>query len=215
MLDNVCSGIIDLEVRGCNRATDHLTGPFIRISFDSDRNANSMRLNVLSELRQAIGGTTRYDLDEPSFRLDGDDSASIRGELTLLRTDRGLLASLEGAAQVRLECARCLNDARITVDLAFEEEYLPFTDPRTGARVRVEEFEEMFRIDEEYQLDLREGLRQYILTSGPTKPLCKPDCAGLCPECGADLNTDGCECPAPPDSRWAALSSFGSGDEGS
>ncbi len=174
-----------------------------------------MRLNVLSELRQSIGGTTRYDLDEPKLRLDGEEFASVQGELTLLRTDRGLLASVEGEAQARRECARCLNDAAITVELAFKEEYVPFTDPRTGARVRVEDSEDPLRIDDEYRLDLSEGLRQYILTSGPTKPLCRPDCAGLCPECGADLNTESCECAVPTDSRWATLSSFGSGDEGS
>jgi uncharacterized protein len=174
-----------------------------------------MRLNVLTELRQAIGGTTKYDLDVPKLRLDSSDFASIEGELTLLRTDRGLLATVKGEAQVRRECARCLNEAAITIELGFKEEYMPFTDPRTGAQVPVEETEDMLRIDDEYRLDLREGLRQYIVTSGPTKPLCKADCAGLCPECGADLNAARCGCAAPIDSRWTALSSFGSGDEGS
>ncbi|MFQ5473413.1 MAG: DUF177 domain-containing protein [Dehalococcoidia bacterium] len=70
-------------------------------------------------------------------------------------------------------------------------------------------------MDEGYRLDLSEGLRQYILTSGPSKPLCRSDCAGLCPECGADLNVTSCSCAKPADSRWAALSSLKSGDEGS
>jgi len=49
----------------------------------------------------------------------------------------------------------------------------------------------------------------------PMKPLCRPDCPGLCPRCGADLNLGSCECTAPTgDSRWAALSVLrGSGDE--
>ena len=174
-----------------------------------------MLLNVSLELHQPIGGTSKYDLDEPSLQLDGEEFASVKGELTLLRTDRGLLASVRGEAQTWRECARCLNDAAITVELAFEEEYVPFSDPRTGTSIEIEDSEELLRIDEEHRLDLSEGLRQYILTSGPTKPLCKTDCAGLCPECGADLNKEGCDCPAPTDSRWAGLSSFGSGDEGS
>jgi len=174
-----------------------------------------MRLNVLSELRQSIGGTTRYDLNEPGLRLDGEEFASIKGELTLLRTDRGLLASVRGEARAWRECARCLNDAAVTIELAFQEEYLPFNDPRTEAEVETEDSEDAYRIDEDHRLDLSEGLRQYILTSGPTKPLCKTDCAGLCPECGADLNTESCDCATPTDSRWTALSSFGSGDEGS
>lgn len=174
-----------------------------------------MRLNVISELRQATGGTTRYDVDEPRLHLDRDEFASVRGSLTLLRTDRGLLASVAGQAEVSVTCARCLADAKNEVGISFEEEYIPFTDPRSEAGVEVEASEDCLRIDEEYRLDLSEGLRQYILTSGPSKPLCKTDCAGLCPECGADLNVESCDCAKPADSRWAALSSFGSGNEGS
>ncbi|MCH8815577.1 MAG: DUF177 domain-containing protein [Chloroflexi bacterium] len=174
-----------------------------------------MRLNVISELRQAIGATTRYDLDEPRLHLDQDEFASVRGSLTLLRTDRGLLATVTGQAEVSVSCSRCLINAKNQVKIAFEEEYVPFTDPRTEARVQVETSEDFLRIDEEYRLDLSEGLRQYILTSGPSKPLCRTDCAGLCPECGADLNVKSCDCAKPTDSRWAALSSFESGNEGS
>lgn len=40
----------------------------------------------------------------------------------------------------------------------------------------------------------------------PMKPLCRPDCAGLCPTCGADLNLGACGCPsASPDPRWSGL----------
>jgi len=174
-----------------------------------------MRLNVISELRQAIGGTTRYDLDEPRLHLDRDEFASVSCSLTLLRTDRGLLASVAGQAEVSVTCSRCLAKAKNRVGISFDEEYIPFMDPRTEARVEVEQSEDFLRIDEEYGLDLSEGLRQYILTSGPSKPLCRTDCAGLCSECGADLNAESCDCAKPTDSRWAALSSFESGNEGS
>jgi uncharacterized protein len=39
----------------------------------------------------------------------------------------------------------------------------------------------------------------------PLAPLCRPDCQGLCPECGADKNEAPCECPGPVDPRWATL----------
>jgi uncharacterized metal-binding protein YceD (DUF177 family) len=63
-----------------------------------------------------------------------------------------------------------------------------------------------FLIDEHHHLDLTEAVRQALVVEQPMAPLCRPDCAGLCPECGADLNAGPHSCAAEPeDSRWAAL----------
>jgi uncharacterized protein len=89
----------------------------------------------------------------------------------------------------------------------FEEEYVPLIDANTGAPIRIDESEEedTFRVDHRFELDLREALRQYILMYEPTKPLCRADCAGLCPDCGADMNIGPHECEQPTDGRWSAL----------
>ena len=56
------------------------------------------------------------------------------------------------------------------------------------------------------QLDLRPLVREVVLLDAPSTPLCRPDCAGLCPTCGIDRNTQTCECEPPPvDPRWSAL----------
>jgi len=56
------------------------------------------------------------------------------------------------------------------------------------------------------QLDLRPVVREVVLLDGPANPLCRPDCAGLCPTCGVNRNETACSCAAPPaDHRWAAL----------
>ena len=173
-----------------------------------------MRLNVLYELRQGIGATSQYDLEEEHLRVDSLELESFRGTLGLLRTDRGLLAHVRAEATEPTECSRCAKPMDCPVSIEFKEEYLPFTDPRTSTRVKVYEGEEPFRIDEDWVLDLTEGLRQYILTSEPQKPLCQPDCAGLCPNCGTDLNETKCECAAQPDDRWAALAALKNESEG-
>jgi len=55
-------------------------------------------------------------------------------------------------------------------------------------------------------VDLTEDIREDLLLGLPNFPLCSPDCKGLCPRCGRDLNRGPCGCPAaPPDRRWAAL----------
>jgi uncharacterized protein len=59
------------------------------------------------------------------------------------------------------------------------------------------------------QLDLRPIARELVLLDAPATPLCRPDCAGLCPICGANLNDARCGCAdAPSDPRWAALDGF-------
>jgi uncharacterized protein len=164
-----------------------------------------LTLNVLTELRQRIGSANEYEIDEPYLAVDGQRIEDIRGSLRLLRTDRGLLANVDAEGATDARCSRCDEALRIPVHLDFEEEYVPLLDPNTSATVYLAEDDETFRIDRRYELDLREGLRQYILISEPVKPLCKPDCAGLCPMCGADRNEGPHECEEPPDERWSAL----------
>lgn len=68
-------------------------------------------------------------------------------------------------------------------------------------------------------VDLTEDLREDILMLFPQRLLCREDCRGLCPRCGADLNEGPCQCEdeAPPegeeDDPWAALGGFGSEEE--
>jgi uncharacterized protein len=57
------------------------------------------------------------------------------------------------------------------------------------------------------QIDLGAMIRENILLEAPVAPLCRPDCAGLCPTCGVDLNLTTCDCvTAVVDPRWEALS---------
>lgn len=163
-------------------------------------------INVLRELRQPLGSVNEYDLEEPELRAEGDIVRDLRGVLRLLRTDRGLLAKVDAKGVIEAQCARCLKDAEVAVHVDFEEEYVPVTDANTGAPVEIDDPEgEVFRINKRFDLDLREGLRQYILMSEPAKPLCQAECAGLCSVCGADLNAGPHECEQPLDERWSTL----------
>jgi uncharacterized protein len=167
-------------------------------------------MNVLPELRRPIGSVVEYDIDDAVMSAYEVTLHDVEGTLTLLRTDRGLLVSFSATARMEETCARCLEETLCMVDLDFEEEYVPVLDPNTGAKVRVKEPADIFRIGPDFVLDLREGLRQYILMSEPLKPLCRPDCRGLCPRCGADLNRGACDCDIPGDERWRALAGLGS-----
>jgi len=162
--------------------------------------------NVLRELRQAIGAVSELNIDEPRLEAEGLSLHDITGVVRLVRSDRGLLAKVKATAIIDTNCARCLKDIQAPIEVKYTEEYVPLTDANNGTPVTLEDpDEEVFRIDKRFELDLREGLRQYILISEPAKPLCQAACAGLCANCGADLNAGAHDCEPPTDERWSAL----------
>lgn len=174
-----------------------------------------MQINVLSELRQSIGAVSVVDFEEDSVRFDDLELHALTGSVSMLRTDSGLLVTLNAEATARERCSRCVKEIETPIEITFEEEYVPVVDANTGAPVRSALPPDTFRIGPDFVLDLHEGVRQYILMSEPAKPLCRPDCKGLCPNCGADLNQGACRCAGDGDERWQALAVLKTEIEGS
>jgi uncharacterized protein len=165
-----------------------------------------MRLNVLTELRQPIGTVTVSEFAEERFVVDGIKIRDLTGTARLTRTNRGLLVRVRATAISEESCARCLKELNCPLEVAFDEEWVPIVDANTGGRVREDTAPDAFRISERFVLDLGEGTRQYLMMAEPAKPLCRPDCAGLCAGCGTDLSTGQCTCQETDDDRWYALS---------
>jgi len=118
-------------------------------------------------------------------------------ELAVTRASSGTV--LELAFDVSLEgpCFRCLTDAELPVSLRLRE--YDATKPESD-----EERTEYLADD---RLDLSAWAHDAIVLALPDKILCRPDCAGLCPVCGKDLNAEPHEhADERPDPRWAKLS---------
>lgn len=74
------------------------------------------------------------------------------------------------------------------------------------ARVVEPEFITVCRITENNEsVDLTADVREAILLAFSAYPVCKPDCKGVCPRCGKNLNEGDCKCKSSPDGRWSAL----------
>jgi uncharacterized metal-binding protein YceD (DUF177 family) len=114
----------------------------------------SVQINVLQELRQPLGTESSYDLVESELRLDGTELQRVQGSVTLLRTNRGLLASFKVRAAMPEVCVRCLRQIDCEVDFRFDEEFVATVDPTTGARVHADNNEDSFRISSNFVLDL-------------------------------------------------------------
>ncbi|MFL5914354.1 MAG: YceD family protein [Gaiellaceae bacterium] len=118
-------------------------------------------------------------------------------ELTVTRASSGTV--LELAFDVSLEgpCFRCLTDAELPVSLRLRE--YEATKPESD--------EERTEYLADERLDLSAWAHDSIALELPDKILCRPDCAGLCPVCGKDLNAEPHEhADERPDPRWAKLS---------
>ena len=158
-----------------------------------------IRINVAQQLKQAVGVTRRYHIQE-TVDETGD---IIRGELELLRTDQGILVTGKLGTSERLICSRCLESFECHINLEIAEEYFPVIDIISGVPLSCPPGS--FSIDEQNELCLDDAVRQYVLMAKPMKPLCIDDCKGLCDKCGFNLNKGSCNCTQEIDLRWAGL----------
>ena len=100
--------------------------------------------------------------------------------------------------RVRLSCSRCLADYDTPLaadfNLSFSREQPEADDPSRHAEVELGAEEIGLNLFSGEEIDLRDAVQEEMLMAVPMKTLCSPECKGLCPQCGADLNQGDCGC---------------------
>ena len=156
-----------------------------------------MRYNVAQLMKDETGQTREYKLHEDISQIDPDivSLSALDGNIKMIRTVDGILAMGKLRTSVELTCSRCAEPFSMPLQFSIEEEFRPTLDIVTGAALPVpEDDEEATRIDEHHELDLTEVIRQDLLLALPPFPVCRSQCAGLCPQCGKNWNEGPCEC---------------------
>jgi uncharacterized protein len=161
--------------------------------------ANPLLVNA-AELLRRPGTQKDFELQVPLAELDVqgddrfDDGADVGIDLHLESMNDGIVVDGTVSVPWHGTCRRCLEPTDgVSVSEVHELYQKVLTDP------------DAFEIVGD-QLDLRPIARELVLLDAPATPLCRPDCAGLCPTCGVNLNDGACDCAPPPaDPRWAAL----------
>lgn len=125
----------------------------------------------------------------------------LRLELMLEAVGEGILVTGTAEAQLAGECARCLSAIEASAEVDVQELFLfPGKEPDDAEASRVEG----------ERIDLEPVVRDAVVLDLPFIPLCRDDCAGLCPTCGADLNKSPDHRPhEEADPRWAGLAGWG------
>jgi uncharacterized protein len=96
--------------------------------------------------------------------------------------------------RLELECGRCLERFEIPVDGTFELRYVSQSQNAGHGEREIGEDDLTTAFYRDQTLDLGELMHEQLELALPMKPLCSNDCKGLCPECGANLNTTTCAC---------------------
>lgn len=167
--------------------------------------------NVAQLMKEGTGAVRNYEI-EASLAREFDDEdlkivAPLLGQVRFLRTGSHLLATGVLETKIEKSCGRCLTSFTGPVRLELEEEFFPTLDVITGTVIaQSPEVEAANLIDEQHLLDLSEVVRQELLVESDDLLYCRPDCKGLCPHCGQDLNVGSCNCQNEVvDPRWAGL----------
>lgn len=161
-----------------------------------------MRIQV-ENARKEEGKHSSFSFVQPASKLGDiddmpwkDNDISVKGEYWF----DGNHLIVKGVIHTRgiYECASCLSPVEEERDAALSEVY--------GTEAQLPE--DVNPYNGEY-IDLTETIRELLILSEPMKVLCRPDCAGLCPQCGANLNEGACSCPTDRiDPRLAVLSDW-------
>jgi uncharacterized protein len=132
-------------------------------------------------LRQEVGAHEEIDLRIPMQDLPDlglADDLQVHGRVTNLGAE-GVHAAIDVEGAISRECARCLAPVQVPVHAIAEE-----TFAASGAWPSIVED----------TLDLEPVVNEAVLLEEPLRALCRPDCKGICPTCGKDLNEGPCGC---------------------
>ncbi len=161
------------------------------------------------EFEEAISpGALEY---APDLRQVGP--MPVKGQADLIIEHRGshdhvddirIRAEYHGDFEVL--CARCVGPVPLPVAGSFDLIFRPEAADAVAGEHAITLDETEIGYYGKSGLLLEDVVREQVLLSLPSRTLCKPDCKGLCPRCGQNLNSATCSCDeAPADPRWNAL----------
>ncbi|MBN8658067.1 MAG: DUF177 domain-containing protein [Anaerolineae bacterium] len=156
------------------------------------------RFNVGFIIHEEVGYNHDFPFELEKVTLNGDlELRNLEGNVNVGKTPQGLIVQGNFSGETTVNCARCLTD--FVQDLNWEFTELYAFDQRSIT-------ESGLLLPEDAQLDMEDLLHEFAVLEIPINPICKPDCQGLCIECGQNLNEKDCgHRPDEPDSPFAKL----------
>ncbi len=178
-----------------------MSAPHRRSGLVLDTHELGRRAGALKVVRETVEAPSDLGIEV----IGVPEGSPVELDLRLESVVEGVLVTGLATLELRGECVRCLGPVGDRLEVDLQELFV------YPGREREEE-EEASRLQGDLA-DLEPVLRDAVVLDLPFQPLCRPDCAGLCPQCGANQNDDpGHEHPADNDPRWDLLRRFEGGD---
>ncbi|GGN71424.1 YceD family protein [Nocardia rhizosphaerihabitans] len=176
------------------------SGPVSDAGFVLDVRSLGRRPGTMRELRRTVTDHERLGLDLIAIPAD----AAVELDLQLQAVSEGVLVTGTASGPTVGECSRCLEPFDDQVEIRLTELFA-YPDSTTE---QTTEDDEVYRMEDDL-IDLKPVILDAIGLELPLQPLCTPDCAGLCPECGVRMAIAGPDHGHEIlDPRWAKLASF-------
>jgi len=143
----------------------------------------------------------RLELDIPPETLDLSDEEyqfheKVKADVTFhLIGETDVIATGSLATHAEAVCVRCLEPARVALASQVSETWMKGESQRETSGEDIDDAP-LLRTYQGDSFDASEAFRELIMAELPSHPVCSPDCRGLCPGCGVNLNEEPCQCSA-------------------
>ncbi|MBN2006502.1 MAG: DUF177 domain-containing protein, partial [Anaerolineae bacterium] len=165
-----------------------------------------IKVNLSSLIHTEVGHRQTATIHYGNLAISDLHLGHLKGTLHFTRIASGVLCEGALETQVTVECTRCLKQFFEPIHIELEDVLsLPAAELTPERPVRV---------SESGWVDLTPLVREYVWLNIPVKPLCSPDCRGICPDCGGDIAAGECTCDRSTtvDPRWEALRTLLAGE---
>ena len=181
-----------------------LTGLDPRDPLVLDTRELGRRAGAMTRVRRTVPAPTELGTAVIGVPAGSD----VQLELMLEAVIEGVLVSGTARAAAVGECSRCLDPLVRDIEVDLQELY---EHPDDDRRPVADPDDELPRLEGDL-LDLEPTLRDAVVLALPLAPVCRDDCPGLCPDCGARLADDPDHHHDDVDPRWAALAGLAGTD---
>ena len=181
----------------------------------------SAHIKVPAELF-ALAESSRFEgeLDKKTMTAAPDEyrfTTPIAWQVDVTNTGEAFLIAGSAKASAETDCARCLKSFEIDFEGDIEGYIIIDAEGEGPTDLEDDEFD---FLPADHIIDLEPLIMAGLIMDAPNVPLCKEDCLGLCPHCGADLNEGACDCDFSEEEAafeeaknpFAALKNFDFGD---
>ena len=155
-----------------------------------------MRSDIRDQLSRRDAEIT-LEIDAPApLGTDIEFVGNVTGQITLHSMGGQVAAWGHFEAIALMECGRCLEQHHVPLSFDFSEtcSFAQIDEPLAYTHVASEDESAPIPLMDGDTVDLSELVRQLLVLYTPPRSLCRPDCRGICPHCGANLNEGRCDC---------------------